>query len=77
MDNYNIPDTWEVENGLNPLDTTDATLDNDSDGLTNIQEYQMGTDPNNYFSPFPWRILGVVVIIGVALTLVVFFLKLK
>lgn len=77
IDNDNIPDTWEVENGLNPLNATDAAIDNDSDGLTSIQEYQMGTDPNNYFSPFPWWILGVVVIIGVALTLVVFFLKLK
>ncbi len=33
--------------GLNPHDPTDALLDPDHDGLTNLQEYQLGTDIHN------------------------------
>lgn len=44
-DNDGMPDAWEIENGLNPLDSSDASLDPDGDGLTNLQEYQRGTDP--------------------------------
>jgi hypothetical protein len=44
-DNDGMPDTWEQRYGLNPLDPTDATLDPDHDGLTNLEEYQAGTDP--------------------------------
>ncbi len=68
-DNDGMPDTWEFENGLNPLEATDASLDPDVDGLTNLQEYQGGTDPNvSDAQAFPWWILGVaaVVIIGIA-----------
>ena len=46
-DGDGIPDGWEVINGLNPTDNTDAAGDADSDGLTNLQEYQLGTDPQN------------------------------
>ncbi len=45
-DNDGLPDTYE--NGyafLDPLNSTDATQDQDSDGLTNLQEYQAGADP--------------------------------
>ena len=45
-DNDGMPDTWETENGLNPLDAADASLDPDGDGLTNLQEYQEDTNPN-------------------------------
>ena len=38
-----MPDEWEVANGLNPIDGTDAALHSDSDSLTNLQEYQNGT----------------------------------
>ena len=44
-DNDGMPDTWETENGLNPLDSSDASLDPDGDGLTNLQEHQRGTNP--------------------------------
>ena len=68
-DNDGMPDTWETENGLNPLDATDATLDSDGDGLTNLQEYQRDTDPNvSDTETFPFWILGAAaaVIIGIA-----------
>jgi hypothetical protein len=45
-DGDGIPDAWEIANGLNPNDPTDAGKDPDGDGLTNLQEYQKGTNPN-------------------------------
>jgi hypothetical protein len=45
-DNDGMPDTWESQNGLNPLDSTDASADPDEDGVTNLEEYQNDTDPN-------------------------------
>ncbi len=38
-------DGWEVQYGLDPLNDTDSGLDNDLDGLTNIQEYYNLTNP--------------------------------
>ena len=40
-----MPDGWEVLYGLNPLDATDAALDRDNDGFSNLQEYEAGADP--------------------------------
>ncbi len=45
-DNDGMPDTWEIDNGLDPRDASDATADNDGDGDSNLAEYQAGTDPN-------------------------------
>ena len=44
-----MPDAWEnlYPGLLNPNDPSDADLDPDSDGLTNVQEYNLGTKPNN------------------------------
>lgn len=39
-DNDGISDAVELANGLNPLDDTDAALDLDGDGLTNLEEAQ-------------------------------------
>ena len=40
-----IPDDYELANNLDPL-VNDSAIDGDADGLTNLQEYQIGTDPN-------------------------------
>jgi hypothetical protein len=41
-----MEDVWETAHGLNPA-LNDRDGDPDADGLTNIQEYLLGTDPNN------------------------------
>lgn len=45
-DHDGMPDGWEMENGLT-VGIHDADLDLDGDGLTNIQEYYLGTKANN------------------------------
>jgi hypothetical protein len=45
-DNDQMGDAWEVAHGLNPA-LNDAALDPDLDGLTNLQEYQLQTDPQD------------------------------
>ncbi len=42
-----IPDDWAVSHGLDPTDPAMPFEDPDHDGLTNLQEFQRGTDPNN------------------------------
>lgn len=38
-DNDGMPDAWELKNGLNPKDASDAAKDRNKDGYTNIEEY--------------------------------------
>ena len=45
-DNDGMSDAWEIENELDPIDAQDASLDPDADGLTNLEEYQQGMNPN-------------------------------
>jgi uncharacterized repeat protein (TIGR01451 family) len=50
-DSDGMHDSWEQANSLNPLDSTDAAQDRDSDGFSNYQEYVKGTsiDDSNSF----------------------------
>jgi hypothetical protein len=45
-DNDGMPDTWEIQYGLDPL-VDDASGDLDGDGVSNLDEYNAGTDPTN------------------------------
>jgi len=53
LDDDNLPDPWEAATGLDPADNGlgdpgDGQYgDHDADGLTNLEEYQLGTDPLN------------------------------
>lgn len=50
FDADDIPDNWEMDNGLNPDDPRDAFSDLDGDGLSNFDEYNKGvnsTDPQD------------------------------
>src|SRR5262249_52478807 len=44
LDHDGMPDWWETRFGLNPNDPTDAPLDADGDGATNLQEYLQSTN---------------------------------
>ena len=44
IDNDGMSDMWEMENGLT-VGVDDSQLHADNDGLTNIEEYLLGTDP--------------------------------
>ena len=46
-DNDGMSDLFENSYSLNHLDATDASADADFDGLTNLQEFNAGTDPSN------------------------------
>ncbi len=47
LDNDGMPDQWETDNGLNPNDPSDASQDPDDDGLTNLEEFNKNTYPND------------------------------
>ena len=44
-DGDGMPDEWETAHGLNPHDPSDATLDRNGDGYTNIEKFIYGLDP--------------------------------
>ncbi|MBI3417565.1 MAG: VCBS repeat-containing protein [Verrucomicrobia bacterium] len=45
-DGDSIPDDWEIQYGLNPNDPADGSIDSDGDGYNNLQEFLLGTNPN-------------------------------
>ncbi len=46
-DGDGMPDEWEIANGLNPNDPSDANLDCTGDGYTNIEKYINGISTKN------------------------------
>lgn len=50
LDEDGLPDAWELANGLNPGNASDATLDPDGDGISNLNEYAYSTNPNLFDS---------------------------
>ncbi len=50
-DKDGIPDPWERERALDINDPTDAWADPDEDGVLNIYEYFLGTDPQDRNQP--------------------------
>lgn len=82
-DNDGMPDTWEIEAGLDPLDATDITVDPDNDGLTNIEEYYRGTNPclqdsdrdfwSDSIDPMPETVLipnGIIIIVVIIISMI-------
>ena len=47
QDQDGLPDDWELANGLDPDDPSDADADPDGDGFSNTQEYLASTDPQD------------------------------
>ena len=45
-DNDGMPDAWEVRFDLNPNDPSDSALDQDGDGISNLEEFLAGTPPS-------------------------------
>ncbi|HRK66102.1 MAG TPA: CotH kinase family protein, partial [Hyphomonas sp.] len=44
-DGDGMPDSWESRFGLDPRDPRDAAGDLDRDGISNLEEYQLGSSP--------------------------------
>ncbi|MFW9809883.1 MAG: hypothetical protein ACFFE6_10965, partial [Candidatus Thorarchaeota archaeon] len=51
-DSDTLPDPWEIQYGLDPLDPNDAFTDNDSDSVSNKDEYIYNCNPNEPDSDF-------------------------
>jgi len=50
-DSDGMPDSWEIDFGLDLNDPNDATADPDGDGVNNLDEYTGGTDPTSFDGP--------------------------
>jgi plastocyanin len=46
-DNDGLPDTWEVDHGLDPNNPDDGEGDSDNDGLSGIEEFGLATAPDD------------------------------
>jgi len=45
-------DAWELANGLSPTNAKDYKKDYDGDGLTNLEEHRLGSDPHSLDSDY-------------------------
>jgi Concanavalin A-like lectin/glucanases superfamily/PA14 domain/Bacterial Ig-like domain len=50
-DKDGMPDDWETQYGFNPNDPSDAALDFDKDGTSNLDEFKNGSDPVDVTKP--------------------------
>jgi hypothetical protein len=50
FDQDGLPDAWEAAKGQSTNDASNASLDVDGDGMTLLQEYTAGTDPDDPLS---------------------------
>jgi hypothetical protein len=57
-DGDGMPDGWETDHGFDANNSTDASMDADGDGVTNLSEYLGGTDPHDLNSVL--RVLDIV-----------------
>jgi len=57
-DGDGMSDAWETANGLNPSDPSDASGDGDSDGVSNLDEFLDGTDPDSFDGPTAPSLVG-------------------
>jgi hypothetical protein len=70
-----LPDVWERQNFKN-LNSADAASDWDSDGWTNLEEFQMGTNPKvvnmkpGFFEEYWWLFMVIAMMLIVLLLLV-------
>jgi len=73
-DGDGMSDEWEIENGLDPIDSSDKYQDPDGDWFSNIEEYRWGMNPRIYN---PWKIYFttavVAMVIAISLTVIVAF----
>ncbi len=67
-DGDGMHDQWENVNGFNPLDPSDAGLDADSDGVINLDEFLMGTDPQGGDTDSDGLLDGLEISIGTSTT---------
>ena len=51
IDGDGVSNTWETQNGYDPLDASDGASDDDADGRDSLQEFTDGTDPATYDGP--------------------------
>lgn len=56
-DEDGMGDEWEWAHGLDPANPADADWDADGDGLTNLQEARIGTDPQDPLSVLKVQLL--------------------
>jgi PKD repeat protein len=73
-DGDGMPDVWEGTYGLNPLNATDAVIDNDGDGLINLREFLGNTNPNDFFSPLKLWVVAVTSIPIIVVAIAVFYM---